>query len=215
MPTTDRRAFKKRIIIAFAIILLVLMLMYGITLIIPFFEQSIVPQESDFIADFDFYPVDYDENIFEDPKYTSLIQDGILLYDNNSNLTTTVDKSNSNQFGSSVALMVDMVYAIVNGDAKEYNSYFSEKYFESNSPKSEFTMQKIYNGKITYCETENVNEDGNVYTRYTYKLIYNIYENNGTFRMDIGDGAREQYITVSDREGKLLIDSIQYIRYYN
>ena len=107
-----------------------------------------------------------------------------------------------------------MVYAIINGNASEYNSLFSKKYFENHEPKQSFTMQKIYNGKITYFSSESETIDGVTYKTYTYNLVYNIFENNGTFRKDIGDGARMQYIKVSEREGKMLIDDIQYVRYY-
>ena len=215
MPSKDKKPLKKRIIIVFLIILAVLLLLYTITLILPFFVKEANPEESEYIADFHFYPADYSEDIFEDDEYLALIRDGILIYDNNSNFATTVTKENANQLGDAGAvLLVDMVYAIIEGNAKEYNSLFSEKYFENHEPKESFTMQKIYNGKITYFSSGSETVDGVTYTTYTYNLIYNIFENNGTFRKDIGDDARMQYIKVSEREGKLLIDDIQYVRYY-
>ncbi len=216
MSATKIRAAKKKIIIGFIVVLTVLLLLYGITLIIPFFEQKMTPEETEYIADFDFYPADYTEDIFEDTEYLALIQDGFLLYDNNSNFATIVDKSNAVQFDEGVDLLVDMVYAIIYGDVDGYNSCFSEKYYEDHSPKENFTMQKIYNGKLTYLSAEDVTEDGVTYTEYTYKISYYIHENNGTFRKDIGDKeAREQYIVICDREGSMLIDDIQYIRFYN
>ena len=216
MSATKRRSAKKKIIIGFIIVLATLLLLYGITLIIPFFEQKMTPEETEYIADFNFYPADYSEDIFDDTEYLALIQDGLILYDNNSNFATMVDKDNATQFEEGVDLLVDMVYAIIYGDVDGYNECFSEKYYENHSPKESFTMQKIYNGKLTYLSSEEVAEDGVTYTAYTYKISYYIHENNGTFRKDIGDKeAREQYIVVSEREGSMLIDDIQYISFYN
>ena len=136
-----------------------------------------------------------------------------MIYDNNSNFATGVNKDNANEFGDGVVLMVDMVDAIINGDSKKYNSCFSKEYFNSHEPKESFTMQKIYNAKLTYFSSEEETVNGTSYTKNTYTLVYNIYENNGTFRSDIGEGARAQSITVSNREGKMLIDSIEYVKY--
>ena len=216
MPSKDTKPLKKRIIVVFLIILAVLLLLYVTTLILQHFEKDMIPEESEYIADFNFYPADYSENIFEDPEYLALIQDGVLLYDNNSNFATTVTKETANQLGDDGAvLLVDMVYAIIDGNAEKYNSCFSEKYFEKHQPKENFTMQKIYNGKIIYFSSKSETVNGATYTTYTYNLVYNIFENNGTFRKDIGEDARMQSIKISDREGKMLIDDIQYVRYYN
>ena len=190
------------------------MVLYGLTVLIPYLQQLNAQEEDEIVADFNFYPADYDENIFEDPEYLSLISDGILMYDD-SYMATTVDKESAKYFGGQVEMLVNMVYSVINGNAAEYNSYFSEKYFENNSAKSKFTMQKIYNATLTYFSAEGVEDkNGNKYTQYTYKLIYNIYENNGTFRKDIGDDARAQYIVISEYNGKFLIDSIDLSRYY-
>ena len=200
---------KKKLVIVLIIILGVLLLMYGLTLIIPnLFAQSAPENTKEIIADFSFFPADYDSDIFEDEDYLSLISDGIVEYDDDINYITVVDKDTAASKGKPVKLLVDMIYSIINGDAEEYNSYFSQLYYETNTPKEAFTMQKIYDARLTYFSTESVTKDKVTFTEYTYKLKYRIYENNGTFRKDIGDGYRIQYITVSDREGALKIDSI-------
>ena len=51
------------------------------------------------------------------------------------------------------------------------------------------------------------------YTKYIYKLSYSILKNNGTFRNDIGEDQKTQYIVITDREGTLKIDAISTSKY--
>ena len=74
-------------------------------------------------------------------------------------------------------------------------------------------MQKIYGGMITAYSTENIQGNNGNYTKYIYTLNYRILDNNGTFRADIGEDSKTQYIVITNREGKLLIDAISTSRY--
>ena len=213
MSENKKVKFRKKLIIIFVIVIVTLLLMYGLTVAIPYFYTKFIPEKTEYIENFNFYTPDYSEDIFEDEEYLARIVNGILEYDNNSNSITMVDLTNANAHGEQVELLVKMMYSVINGNNVEYNSYFSQKYSKENLPKDKFTMQKVYNGRITYFSTETVTVDDVTYNEYTYTLKYQIYENNGTFRKDIGDGCRVQYITISDREGKFLIDSITYPRY--
>ena len=201
---------KKRLIIVFIIIVGILLLMYLLTLIIPKIYQSFAPKESEIIADFSFYPADYNENIFDDEEYVALIADGFIEYDNGVNSIVAIDKENAAEQGEPVQLITNMLYSIINGDSEEYNSYFSDRYFESHDPKGEFTMQKVYDARITFFSSEKVEDKTGAYTKYIYKLNYYIYENNGTFRKDIGDESRTQYVVICERDNKLQIDNIMY-----
>ena len=200
---------KNKLIISFITTVAVMTILYGIILLIPYLLNDSQDIDNEIIIDYDFYPVDYSENIFEDEEYLKLISNGFIGYDDNINFIYDIDKDTAAQHGKPVKLLVDMIYSIVNGDYEGYNSFFSEAYFEKNQPKAPFTMQKVYDVRITYFSTETITKNKqNEYTEYTYKLTYKIYENNGTFRKDIGDGYRVQYITISDRENKFKIDSI-------
>ena len=214
MPASNSKASsKKRIILTLFITGLVLLVMYLLTLILPVLTQKINKGNEEETVKFNFYEPDFDENIFTDEKYMSLIQNGFLSYDNGSNSISQITKDNSNQFGEEVKLLVDLVYSIQNGDSNLYNSYFSEKYLSENGKKENFTMQKIYDATIIYHSVEAVSSKAGNYTKYIYKLKYKIYENNGTFRQDIDEDAKTQYIVITDREGKLLIDSISTAKY--
>jgi hypothetical protein len=182
--------------------------MYALTMILPLLSKNISYQDEEGTANFNFYEPDFEENIFEDEEYMALISDGVVRYDNSSNSVVNITLENADEHGDTVKLLVDFVYSIIDGDCERYNSFFSEEYLESNGKKENFTMQKIYNCMITYFSQEDVSENGNNYTKYIYKLKYQIYENNGTYRQDIGEDYKTQYIVITDRNGKLLIDAV-------
>ena len=76
-------------------------------------------------------------------------------------------------------------------------------------------MQQLHHIVLTKMSVESVSEDGHNYTKYLYSVEYQINENNGTFRKDIGDGSRPQYLVVTNRSGRWQIDSITTIRTKN
>jgi len=210
----NKKLTKKTLLKAIIVIFISLLVLYVITLALPYiFKPKEIDGQQDATINFDFYPADYSEDIFKDEQYLTLIEDGILEYDDNASMISSVTPENAREHGDSVKLIVDMVYSAIHGDAETYNRYFSNKYYENNAPKEAFTKQKIYNGRITFFSSSTVAENGTSYSVYEYKLTYNIYENNGTFRKDIGDGAKTQCVVITDREGKLLIDSIAALQY--
>lgn len=204
----NKKVMKKKLIVIFFIISAALLVMYALTMILPLLSKNISYQDEEGTANFNFYEPDFEENIFEDEEYMALISDGVVRYDNSSNSVVNITLENADEHGDTVKLLVDFVYSIIDGDCERYNSFFSEEYLESNGKKENFTMQKIYNCMITYFSQEDVSENGNNYTKYIYKLKYQIYENNGTYRQDIGEDYKTQYIVITDRNGKLLIDAV-------
>ena len=204
----NKKVMKKKLIVIFFIISAALLVMYALTMILPLLSKNISCQDEEGTANFNFYEPDFEENIFEDEEYMALISDGVVRYDNSSNSVVNITLENADEHGDTVKLLVDFVYSIIDGDCERYNSFFSEEYLESNGKKENFTMQKIYNCMITYFSQEDVSENGNNYTKYIYKLKYQIYENNGTYRQDIGEDYKTQYIVITDRNGKLLIDAV-------
>lgn len=157
-----------------------------------------------------FFTPNYDEDIFADPVYMGLDRN-IYIYDIASGVTESLEMDDYAEYGDSVQFMADFVNAIINGDAEAYNESFDDECFYSGSveEKEAFTMQKLYNIKITRMSEEDASDNGANYTKYEFILEYMIYQNNGTFRTDIGsDASKKQYITVTDRSGKLWIEQI-------
>ena len=193
---------KKRLIIIMCAMIGVILILFGASLII---DMTTKPEE-EFVVDYNFYPADYEEDIFKDEKYLALIAEEFIRYtDSTTNETVGINKDNAFEQGSEVQFIVDMIYDAINGDSRAYNARFSSKYYENHSPKSDFTMQKIYDVTITFVSEEN-EED---YTKSVYCVEYKIYQNNGTFRKDIGEGSKKQYFTLNiSRDGEILVDAV-------
>lgn len=164
--------------------------------------------------DYAFYPVDFEENIYEDPAYIEKTAGEFIRYtDLSTNITTGLDRERAAEYDEEIRFFLNYLYAIIEGDADAYNAMFSRLYFESNAPKAAFTMQKVYDVLLCKSEVSTVSDESGNYTKYVFTLEYKILCNNGSFRRDIGAGSKLQYITLTDREGALRIDSIVGVKF--
>jgi len=115
-----------------------------------------------------------------------------------------VTKNNCNEQGRDAVFFYNYIKAIKDGDHKAYNSMLHEEYTEVHGKKDKFTKQMIYNIELEWLGRTEVDSSTDA---VTYSLEYCIYRNDGTFRRDIGDGSRKQFITVfydlSTGEGKI------------
>ena len=101
---------------------------------------------------------------------------------------------------ASQATPCDLVIVAVKGPALE-----AALDTMANSVGEDTTIISVLNG----ISSEEIIEDGLKSTVETFTLEYMIYQNNGTFRTDVGsDAIRKQHVVVSDREGDMKIDSI-------
>ena len=201
--TLDKRKAKKRLMVAIIVVIAAIVLLLVASVVIDIIENK--KRAGEVEIDYDFYPADFNENIFEDEKYLNLIEGEFLKYcDSTTNLTVGIDRETAKDHGEPVAFIVEMLYDAIEGNCDEYNKNFSTEFYKSNSPKQAFTMQKIYDVTITFISAEKTED----YTKYNYCLEYKIFENNGTFRKDIGDGSKKQYLVITNRSGELLVDSI-------
>ena len=206
MSKTNGKKLKKRIMIAIIVSICLVPVLLGVSYALDVYENK-KNNETDGPIDFDWYEADYDEDIFQDEDYVKLIEYGFISYTEGS-LTLGIERENAKNYGEEVEFMVEYLYSIIEGDADRYNSFFSNVYYKNHSRKDVFTMQKIYDVSLTKEPAIVSDDDTAEAEKYTFVLSYRIFENNGTFRKDIGDGYKRQYITVTNREGKLLIDSI-------
>ena len=152
---------------------------------------------------------DFEYNILEDEKYLGMNR-RIYLCDDRHGITVELTDKNISVYGESAVVMRDLINAIIAGDADAYNALFSEDYFAYHEPESPFTMQRLYDIKLTLIdETEKTDERGK-YTQYEYVVEYKIQLNNGTFRTDIDEGeSKKQYFILSDSTSKdVLVDQI-------
>ncbi len=200
---------KKILIRIICIVVAALVLMMAITFGLNLYLEKQAQKDTQKVH-FNFAPANYDENIFEDPEYMALIEKGFIDYTNyETNLTLGIDYSKAADHGEDVVFMVDYIYAIVAGDAEEYNKFFSDEYYKKNDPKDKFTMQKLYEVNISKVyQIKETDKEGNTYNEYQYIVKYKILDNNGTFRDDFNTGTKEQYIFFTNKTGEFLIDSI-------
>lgn len=206
MKNSSDKKLKKKMLIAIIIAVCLIPISFGISYAIDLYTQNASIEDEEPI-DYNWYKADYNENIFEDEDYMKLIEYGFISYTEGS-VTMLIDRESAQNYGNDVAFMVEYLYSIIEGNTDNYNDKFSSEYYKRREPKESFTMQKIYDVFLNKELVTKIEDKKGSYTQYTFVLSYRIFENNGTFRKDIGDGSRRQYITFTDREGKLLIDNI-------
>ena len=152
---------------------------------------------------------DYEYDIMQDDDYLQLNR-RIYHYDERSGLTEELTEKNVASYGGAARVLLDMINAVIAGDAETYNTLFSDNYFANNEEEPPFTMQRLYDIKLTKVnETVKSGEKGK-YTQYEYEVEYKIRLNDGTYRTDIGhDESKKQYFILSDSvTGDVLIDQI-------
>ena len=157
---------------------------------------------------------DYEYDIMKDKEYLELNR-RIYHFDERSGLTEELTDKNIGGYGPAARVLRDTINAIIAGDADAYNELFSENYFANHDPESPFTMQRLYDIKITKVnETVKSGETGK-YPQYEYEVEYKIRLNDGTYRTDIGhDESKKQYFILSDSvTGDVLIDQILDYKY--
>lgn len=166
-------------------------------------EEEVETRKSSTII---FYEPDWELDIHKEPGY--LAKDRTVYYcDAQYGFTEALDDKNRQDFGPAVIVLCEMIERIIAGDADGYNKLFSSNYYENHDPEPPFTMQQIYDIKLTKVKETEMSAG---YTQYEFEVEYRIRQNNGTFRTDIGDDeSRKQYFVLSNSTSKdVLIDQI-------
>ena len=159
---------------------------------------------------------DYEYDIMQDNDYLQLNR-RIYHCDVRSGMTEELTDKNISGYGAAATVLSEYINAVIAGDADALNALFSENYFANHEAEPPFTMQRLYDIKLTKVnETIIVGEKGK-YTQYEYEVEYKIRLNDGTFRTDIGhDESKKQYFVLSDSvTGEVLIDQILDYNYAN
>ena len=159
---------------------------------------------------------DFEYDIMKDEDYLQLNR-RIYIYDARSGQTEELTDKNLPGYGGGAAVLRDMIRAVINGDADAYNALFSSNYYENHDPEPPFTMQRLYDIKLTKVSETLVAGEKGKYTQYEFEVEYKIRLNDGTYRTDIGhDESKKQYFVLSDSvTGEVLIDQILEYNYAN
>ncbi len=192
-PVQMKRSLAKNIRLVILIIGGMVVLGLAVLLALYFFLPE---QETPAPEEYYFYPVNWNENIFETGEYPE--SDRIMMYCDNEQgyglkEQITSDGSDMENFDIKVRFLTIYLNSIISGDVETYRSLFTESYLQANSI-PQFTQQMLYQMCIYYCGTEAL--EGGM-QRVTYRVDYMIRKNNGTFRRDVGsDAIRPQYVVL-------------------
>jgi|GEM_PF-535666 len=186
---------------------------FGITMIclgtLLFFALGIfllfAPLKQEKIVSNEYYPADYNENIFENVAYMSMERD--LLYKNGKVSNRYNYELHYDEAKPECQFFLKYFDTVIKGDYKAYKDFFVEGYFEKD-PK--FTMQMIYEPEVTYHSTSKDTIEGKEVELYNFTVIYSIFKNNKTFRNDVDShvAVPQIYQLLKKQDGSYLIYKI-------
>lgn len=157
---------------------------------------------------------DYEYDIMRDPDYLQLNR-RIYYCDERSGMTEELTDKTVTGYGPAAVVLRDFINTIIAGDADAYNALFSSNYYANHDPEAPFTMQRLYDIKLTKINESIVSGESGKYTQYEFEVEYKIRLNDGTYRTDIGhDESKKQYFILSDSTSEeVLIDQILEFNY--
>ena len=158
-----------------------------------------------------FHEANYDYDIMKDENYLEL--DRNVRFENSQNgITIEIVDDNLNDVPSDIRDSFSVIYNFIDyaisGDHQKLNELFSDEYIEADGEtKMEFTMQQLYNIKVTYITDATAESDGYTYSSQDFWLEYMIRKNNGTFRNDMAsDCIKKEYVRITNRNDEYEID---------
>ncbi len=211
-PKLDKKKKKQRMLIGILIVTVLAVISYILLENPQIFEgnkdKSPTSMYSDKLYSYVFYPSDYDLDVTADETYMGYDR---LLHFKSGNVTVDVSAEDADGYNDAVAFFVDYFDTVIAGDADTYNTFFTEKYYESADPYSRFAPQMLYDLLIEQL-SEQSNDDGT--TTWGFNVSYKIHRNDGTFRNDLpSDASKKLYFElVGDKSGNVLIDRITYYK---
>lgn len=157
---------------------------------------------------------DYEYDIMKDPDYLQLNR-RIYYCDERSGMTEELTDKTVTGYGPAAVVLRDFINTIIAGDSDAYNDLFSSNYYANHDPEAPFTMQRLYDIKLTKINESIVSGESGKYTQYEFEVEYKIRLNDGTYRTDIGhDESKKQYFILSDSTSEdVLIDQILEFNY--
>ncbi|HBR30894.1 MAG: hypothetical protein PHD46_02150 [Eubacteriales bacterium] len=192
----------KIIFFVFAAIGLICLLLYVVSILFLADTGDEVSNE------FSFYVADYEENIFEDEVYLSKIRNVYYLEYGSGDMIT---ESNIGALSNNAKFFDSYFDIVINGEYGSYKNFFTKKYLEKNKIPEKFTMQKLYDISVDLYDKKTITEDNNSIMSYTFIVRYKIFENNGTFRSDVGSNMiRPLVFMLYETKDGILINDIYY-----
>lgn len=152
-----------------------------------------------------FFPADYNANPADDPAY--MAKDRSIWFSDDKGVGAPLEPAVAST-DTVQALMYKYFTSLMEGDAKTHSTLLSKAYNEKYVVQDKFTPQKVHDIRISFNQSGN---SDNGYHWY-YRVSYKIYENNGTYRADIGsETARVMSFEIVYEDNCYKINSIGYI----
>ncbi|MCH5183772.1 MAG: hypothetical protein J1E00_06320 [Oscillospiraceae bacterium] len=194
----------KRVVLIVAGVFLALLLLTGILWIL---NSLVSNMEPDTEGTFSFYEADYDRDIFEYAPYQRLNR-SITYLEYGSGVTLTED--NYLTEGVASAFFYKYFDAVIRGDCDAYRAYLTPHYIETYRPPERFTMQMLYNIEVNREQKVSTAEfEGKTAIVHYFSVKYSIFENNGTFRRDVGSNtSTTQYYEIYVVGGRFYLNAI-------
>ena len=195
---------KKRVLIVCLSLIGAVALLFGLVTLIDYLVNR-APDIPEY--NFHFYPT-YEGDIMQNQQYLGLDRQIYFCEDpSGEGLKRAVNEENMTEYDTKVLFLYFYLQTIISGKEDVYNGYFNDTYYKTNQPKADFSPQMLYEMEITYQGTQTL--DGGEQL-VSYRLIYKIFQNDGTFRRDIGSNSgRPQTITLRvSADGTITIEKL-------
>lgn len=163
-------------------------------------------KKPDSLPDDVFYEADYQKNIFEDEAYMNLDR-SVMYMEFDSGMT--LNEENYDTAGVASEFFYTYFDAIIKGDSERYLGMLTENYIDDFDPPERFTMQMLYDIEVNRIQTSwNEEYQGKTVSVYNFAVKYKIFQNNGTFRNDIGSNqSSTQYYQLYSYDGEFYLNT--------
>lgn len=194
MKNAQKSGKAKKIIIAVIAAMIVIAVAYfAVTALL----QSRITDINSKDYGFSYYEPDYDCDIYSDSEFTVLelrilYSDGVC--------ESYLGETFAPPENGVIAMLSEYIDSIRSGNAEKFRSFYSAALKKNFALPESFTMQRLYDAKITFLSSSEKTVDEETVTTYIYKIEYKIMKNDGTFRRDIdSDSVRPQTLTIEEK----------------
>ncbi len=199
---------KKAVKLIFAGVAAVIAVLLVVLGVLSLLNDNLEEEKFDFTAsngDIYFFPADYNANPADDPAY--MAKERRVWFEDDGGVGYFLDEADG-KTNTVRALFYNYFQSLVKGDATSHSSYLSKAYKENFVVQERFTPQKVHTVNVKFNQGET--RDG--VALWHYQVSYKIYENNGTYRSDIGsETARVMNFEIVYENDSYKINSIGYV----
>lgn len=198
---TEKQKLKKALkllVFVFVALFVILGVLFGVKLLLKGEKMDYTEKAEDIY----YFSADYNANPLEDEVYLAKNRD-IMFTDRAGNGEPLTDADSDGKDVKS--LMYNYFSALIKGDAEKHSHLLTESYKSNFVVQESFTSQKVYDINVRFLTGAT---DGDKYLE-KYQVSYKIYENDGTYRADVGSNvAKIMVFEVTTENGRAMINSI-------